>query len=205
MSTLSALIIDADKNWQGYSINGMNNLDMSGNLHVQGDARLDNQVEAGSLIVQGTATFQQGIDVSMDAYFRNNVIMNPGTVINAETVNVNNDLHVLGSAATFEVQNQNVSGTMNIDWGSGNMHRVTLTGNVTSVVFNEPHTSYGANLTLIVQQDSAGGHSIAGWPSSVKWEYNTPPNLDTLANNISVLVFTWTGTEYLGSWSDLYQ
>lgn len=93
----------------------------------------------------------------------------------------------------------NVSGTTGLDLTTSNLFRHTLTSNVTFSFDNPNADPPGNSFTLIIQQDSTGGHSIT-WPSSVEWDNGTAPSLTTAANDKHVLGFlssdggaTWVG------------
>jgi hypothetical protein len=65
--------------------------------------------------------------------------------------------------------NGNQSGDVILDYEEGNVHIMTLTGDVTSVnVTNVPEDRF-ASLKLIIKQDSTGGHSLT-WGAAI-----TPP------------------------------
>jgi len=105
------------------------------------------------------------------------------------------------STAYFEtVSEENVSGTVTLDLSDANLFKRTLTGNTTFEFTAAGDGSYqGNSLTLIVQQDGAGGHSIT-WPNSVEWDSGAVPNLSTNANDKHLLTFvsddngsTWLG------------
>jgi len=93
----------------------------------------------------------------------------------------------------------NVSGTTALDLSAANFFKQTLTGNTTFEFHNPTADPAGNSLTLIVQQDSSGGHSIT-WPSSVQWDNGSAPSLSTNANDKHMLSFvspdggaTWIG------------
>lgn len=92
-----------------------------------------------------------------------------------------------------------VSGTVGLDLSTANFFRHTLTGGTTFEFNNPEGDPAGNSLTLIVQQDGTGGHSIT-WPSSVEWDGGSAPSLSTSANDKHMLGFvspdggsTWIG------------
>ena len=92
-----------------------------------------------------------------------------------------------------------ISGTAGLDLSAANFFRHTLSGNVT-FEFNNPEADPAGNsFTLIVAQDSAGGHTIT-WPSSVEWDSGTAPSLSSNAGDKHMVSFlspdggsTWIG------------
>ncbi len=71
------------------------------------------------------------------------------------------------------------------DVTTATVHDVTLT---TDLIITLPTPSAGKSLTLIVRQDSSGGHSIT-WPPAVKWPSGIPMELTPTANAIDVITF----------------
>lgn len=105
-------------------------------------------------------------------------------------------------AATFngEVDNGNSGTADTIDWGAGNNHKSTMTGNCT-YTFTAP--AGPANLVLKLVQDATGSRT-ATWPATVKWPNNTAPILTTTANRIDIVTFYYDGTNYFGAWIGNY-
>lgn len=86
------------------------------------------------------------------------------------------------------------SGTVTIDWSSGNKHTVTLTDDAT-ISFTDP--SGPANVTLRLVQDSTGGRNPS-WPSSVKWSGGSEPSWSTGSDAVDIATFYYNGTNYYG-------
>lgn len=92
-----------------------------------------------------------------------------------------------------------VSGTTGLDCSSANFFRHTLAGDTTFQFENPESDPAGNSFTIIVIQDSTGGHSVS-WPSSVEWDSGTSPSLSTNAGDKHMLSFlssdggqTWIG------------
>lgn len=101
------------------------------------------------------------------------------------------------AAADTEYDAGNSGTALTIDWTNGKQQIVTLTGNVTFTL-SSPTT--GVAYRLILVQDGTGGRTVT-WPSSVKWENDTPPSIVTTANKVIFvsLVRTAVGSDgYLG-------
>lgn len=92
-----------------------------------------------------------------------------------------------------------VTGTEDIDMQDGNIHLLTLTGNVTLTFSNPAPGDRATSLTLVVTQDGTGSRIIT-WPGSVVWPSGTTPVLTTTASAVDILTFftpdegtTWYG------------
>jgi hypothetical protein len=74
------------------------------------------------------------------------------------------------------------SGTKNIDWATGNIFEITLSGTVT---FTFSHLAAGKSITILLIQDGSGNHTV-NWPS-IKWNAGTSPTLTTTGSAIDVI------------------
>jgi hypothetical protein len=82
----------------------------------------------------------------------------------------------------------------------GNVAKLILTRNVVSLVFSGvPASDLATTVMLIVEQDSAGNHTLK-WPSSVKWANGAAPGVSTSPNAIDIYALitidggvTWYG------------
>lgn len=93
--------------------------------------------------------------------------------------------------------NAGSSGTSKtVDWNSGNVQYVTLTGNVT-FTFSNPVS--GGRYVLILKQDAIGSRT-ATWPASVLWSGGTAPTLTTTASKVDIITFVYEGvnSKYYG-------
>ena len=95
-----------------------------------------------------------------------------------------------------KVSDGNSSTSFTVDWSSGNIHTLTLTGNCT-LTFTAPSPALGA-LTLLLTQDGTGSRTVT-WPGTVKWSGGTAPTLTTTASKIDVFNFLYDGTNYIGT------
>lgn len=119
-------------------------------------------VDAGGRAQQGTSDLGWGIGSrcgnrltadSLLAYYRNDEIIEEVAT-------------PVGSAA----------GVLTLDFANGNNHVVTLTENVTSVVFNNlPANGKLVPIWIEFNQDGTGGWTVAGWPVSVRWHQAAIP------------------------------
>ena len=97
------------------------------------------------------------------------------------------------------------SGTsFSVNWASGSVQYVTLTGNVTSVTFSNP-TAGGRYLLYLLT--GAGSFTVTGWDGKVKWPGGTAPTISTGASKVDLITFGYlTGTQdtYYGSFNQNY-
>ena len=89
--------------------------------------------------------------------------------------------------------NATATGAVTVDLANGNLHHLTLTGNVTLTLSGSTNSKV-CSLTLLLTQDATGGRAIT-WPASVKWlPAGTAPTFTTTASTRSVVeMFTIDG------------
>jgi hypothetical protein len=97
--------------------------------------------------------------------------------------------------ATFNgvVDNGNSGTSKTIDWTTGSMQKVTMTGNCT-FTFTAP--TGVSRLTLII---STGAGSFTGTFPTTKWVAATAPVLTTTASKFDIITFIYDGSSYYGS------
>lgn len=84
------------------------------------------------------------------------------------------------------------SSTYAIDVSAGNVHSLTLTGNVTLSFTNVPATANRAvSITIYLIQDATGSRTVT-WPGSVIFAGGITPTLTTTANRVDMVVLTTT-------------
>jgi len=91
-------------------------------------------------------------------------------------------------------------GTTTLDWGSGNIAKLTLRWDEDCDLNFTAPTKPG-EFTLIVEQNVDFGGTIT-WDTTMKWSGGTAPTLTNTANAIDVIRITYDGTNYYGT-SDL--
>lgn len=86
------------------------------------------------------------------------------------------------------------AGSLVINAALGDLHEVTLTGNITAVTL----TNFGAGQTLTLKfiQDGAGAWTLSGLPAAVKLSGGLPFVLSTPAGAVDVLVLRSDGTAH---------
>ena len=94
----------------------------------------------------------------------------------------------------------NSSTAYTADLTTGNVFKITMTGNCTFTFSNPPASGTAGSFTLILIQDGTGSRT-ATWPAAVKWASATAPTLTTTATTgTDILTFLTTngGTTWYG-------
>lgn len=96
--------------------------------------------------------------------------------------------------------NATATGAVSVDIENGNVHSLTLTGNVTLSFDNPSESGEFCKLILFIAQDSTGGRTVT-LPASVQWAGGIAPTLTTTALAVNVITFyTFTeGSVWYGS------
>jgi hypothetical protein len=92
-----------------------------------------------------------------------------------------------------------VDGAITCSLEDGNVHSMTISGDITLSFTDAPTTGKNGTLSLYITQDETGGHSIT-CPGSVTWASGSAPALRTTASVTEILSFvtkdggsTWYG------------
>ena len=102
------------------------------------------------------------------------------------------------------------SGTLTIDCTLGNSFYHELTADVTTLTLqNAPDTGNYGEVTLFLQQDGTGAHTVAAsvWNSAaVKWPGGTDPTISPGASAIDIITLSTIdgGTTWYGNFSQAY-
>jgi hypothetical protein len=103
---------------------------------------------------------------------------------------------------------ENVSGDVTLDVAAVNTYAHKITGDTTYSVFYPPEIEgyRGLSLTILVEQDSNGGHSIT-FPTNVAWNGGTTPSLSTNPGDAYAVSFTSfnDGADWVAAVSPLYE
>ena len=127
--------------------------------------------------------------------------------VNFIDLNNGNQLKLISNREKLAVYSEptNLAGiggaAITIDCNKGQVHKVTLNQNITSLVFANvnPDTSQTTTVVLKVAQDIVGGRTIT-FPAAIRWAGGTVPTITATANRHDRLVFisddggaTWDG------------
>jgi len=80
-----------------------------------------------------------------------------------------------------------------IDWASGNVHSISLTGSITSSTWSNPVA--GGRYAIALTQGGTGSYTVA-WPASVKWSGGVAPTLTTTVGKTDIFSCLYVGTNY---------
>jgi len=92
----------------------------------------------------------------------------------------------------------NSTSTINLDIKSSNMFHITMVGQTQRVNFINVPQGVASKFTMIITQDSLGGHTLIT-PSNVKWDV-THPSINTSPYHSAILTFITTngGSSWFG-------
>ena len=82
--------------------------------------------------------------------------------------------------------------TTTVDCELGNLFRVALTGNITTLTIN--NAADGQTINIAFVQDATGSRTVA-WPASFTWVGQTAGTVSTAANAIDVLTATYSSSD----------
>lgn len=82
------------------------------------------------------------------------------------------------------VNSGNISGSVAFDMNDGNFFHAVVTGNVTSIAFN--NLTAGWAVFWVIELTNGGAFTVT-WPASVKWPGGSAPTLQS--SGVDVLVF----------------
>lgn len=82
-----------------------------------------------------------------------------------------------------------------IDARAGSHVKITLEANIT-LTLDDWLVGRAGTLTLEITQDATGSRLVT-WAGNVLFPGGTPPTLSTAANAVDLVVFRWTGTQWL--------
>jgi hypothetical protein len=104
---------------------------------------------------------------------------------------------VLTAAGELEVENSAATGAVDLDYAEGNVHTLTLVGDTTLSFINAPPTGVAAALTIVLEQDVTGGHTVT-WPGSLLWAGGAAPTLSSAGGSVDVVVAVRLADLWLG-------
>jgi|GEM_PF-4261812 len=107
------------------------------------------------------------------------------------TTTPNHKLAIDGAYYSKMVQRGNVSGSVTIDWNSGNTQHLILTGNITTLTLNNGQS--GGRYTLVIKQGGTGGYEIT-WPASTRFS-GPNPSLSNAVGDTDYVGFIYNGVD----------
>ena len=134
------------------------------------------EIQMGGYTVTGTMTFNGLVTLGANLQMADNEILRPQIRDYALPVTAD---------ATF-------TGAETIDLENGNVHELTLTGDVSGItISNWPVSGNEGRLTLYIHQDSTA--RTITWPAAVKWTDGAAPDLSTVSKTYMVVLTTIDG------------
>lgn len=148
----------------------------------------------GQTLIGGTASGNDLTLTSTSHATKGSIILAAGTNLDASNEDI---IDVKTVSFDSEIDDGNETGTYALDWTTGQRHKATLTGNITTLTLTAP--AGPCNLMMKIVQDATGGRTIT-WPSSVKWPGGgTAPVLSSAASAVDLISFYYDGTDYHGA------
>lgn len=95
------------------------------------------------------------------------------------------------------VSDSSSSGAVTFDFSTGNICKITLTENITSITLS----GAAAGDTLKMWITAAGSYTVSGWPAAVKWAGNTAPTMSSTAGAVDIITLEYDGTNYYGAYT----
>ena len=129
-----------------------------------------------------------------------NLDVNGQSIVSVSNGNINITPNGTGQTVIKNLEyNENIyslgttSGTITPDVANGNLHTITLNGNLTFSAFTSPVA--GQSLTLIITQDATGGRTLT---STMKFA-GAIKTLSGTANAVDIMTVFYDGTNYWAS------
>jgi len=95
------------------------------------------------------------------------------------------------------VTDSSSSNSVTFDFSTGNISKITLSENITSVTLSG--ATAGDILHIQITQDSSA-RTISGWPAAVKWAGGgTAPTISTTSGAVDIVSILYDGTNYWAS------
>lgn len=116
---------------------------------------------------------------------------------NANTMISDTTKRITANMGFTPVTDTSSSGAVTFDFSTGNIAKLTLTENITSITLSG--ATAGDCLEIWVTQ-AAGGYAVSGWPATVKWAGGgTVPTISTTSGAVDITMLRYDGTNYYGS------
>jgi hypothetical protein len=139
-------------------------------------------------------------DVASAATARSNLGLVIGTDVQAfdsDTMKSDTSTRVTASMGFTPVTDASSSGSVTFDFSTGNISKITLSEDITSVTISG--ATAGDILHIQITQDSTA-RAISGWPAAVKWSGGgTAPTISTTSGAVDIVSALYDGTNYWAS------
>lgn len=80
-----------------------------------------------------------------------------------------------------------VSGSVTVNFATAAVHKLTMTGNITTLTLSGAVANVACGLTLYLVQDATGSRLVT-WPASVKWANGVAPTLSVTGSAVDIVV-----------------
>jgi hypothetical protein len=115
----------------------------------------------------------------------------------ADTMISDTSKRITANMGFTPVTDTSSSGSVTFDFSTGNIAKITLTENITSITLDG--ATAGDCLEIWITQDSTA-RTVSGWPAAVKWAGGgTAPTISTTSGAVDIVMLRYDGTNYYGS------
>ena len=115
----------------------------------------------------------------------------------ADTMKSDTSTRVTANMGFTPVTDTSSSGAVTFDFSTGNISKITLSEDITSVTLSGATT--GDILHIQITQDSTA-RTISGWPAAVKWSGGgTAPTISTTSGAVDIVSALYDGTNFWAS------
>ena len=143
------------------------------------------------LIHDGTDNIIGSYSTTADLLFKTGSTSSPTTALTIDENQTSTFSGQLGSA--LETQTD-VDTTVTVDCDNGNVHHLTVDGNITTLTVNNPEEGFWYH--FVIEQAGTGSYTVA-WPASFKWPGGSAPTLSTAVGAVDVIHGVYVNSEFL--------
>lgn len=149
-----------------------------------------NKVTAGnvnSLLYQTNFVTTAEVGTISDNNYQIKVTNDGSNYNNAVNIDASNGISNIKGYNLDVAYNLTANGTVDIDYDNGNIHELTLTGNINNLTFsNLPVAGKAVEFRIILKQDATGSRLVS-WPGAINWQSGSYPTLKTAAFAVDVI------------------
>jgi hypothetical protein len=168
--------------------------DPSGDMAYKDEAGVVHTLTSG-----GAPSTAQYVTLATVASLTNERVLTAGVNVTLTDAGAGSTVTAAFQSGMTDEGNSGTADTINFTSRYRWTHKSTLTDNVTYTLTNPV---VGGTYTILIFT-GAGGFT-ATWPATVKWPAGTAPTITVTASRMDLVVLTWDGTNYYGSFNQNY-
>lgn len=183
------------------------NVFLGGTLAVSGEVEFGTHINLGDsdeiklgagddlrFLHNGTNNIIASYSTTADLLFQTGHATTPVTAL---TIDENQTSTFAGQVGSALETQTDVDTTVTVNLDDGNVHRLTVDGNITTLTLNNPEE--GFEYYFLIEQAGTGSYTVS-WPSSFKWENNSAPTLSTAVGAKDLIKAVYINSEFLVSY-----